>query len=82
MVTYASQYHGARSFRCERGSASAGAWIPGGGLRVTRDHADNLPYLSNTGSNSVSVFDVATRKELTRVVVGKETKRLIAVDLP
>jgi YVTN family beta-propeller protein len=39
-------------------------------------------YISNTGSNSVSVLDVASRKELTRVMVGKEPKRLIAVDLP
>jgi YVTN family beta-propeller protein len=39
-------------------------------------------YVSNTGSNSVSVLDVASRKELTRIAVGKEPKRLIAVDLP
>jgi len=28
------------------------------------------------------VLDVASRKELTRIAVGKEPKRLIAVDLP
>jgi YVTN family beta-propeller protein len=39
-------------------------------------------YVSNTGSNTVSVIDIASRKELTQITVGKEPKRLIAVDLP
>ena len=39
-------------------------------------------YLSNAGSDSVSVLDVATRKELKRIAVGKTPKRLIAVELP
>ena len=39
-------------------------------------------YVSNAGSDSVSVLDVATRKELTRIPVGKVPKRIIAVELP
>ncbi|MGA2878054.1 MAG: hypothetical protein ABSG13_03810 [Bryobacteraceae bacterium] len=42
----------------------------------------SAPVVSDTGSNSVSVIDAASRKELTRVAVGKDPKRLIAVDLP
>lgn len=39
-------------------------------------------YVSNAGENTVSVVEVATRKEITRVPVGKVPKRLIALDLP
>jgi YVTN family beta-propeller protein len=39
-------------------------------------------YVSNAGSNSVSVIDVAARKELTQIPVGKIPKRIIAAELP
>jgi len=39
-------------------------------------------YLSNAGSDSVSVLDVALRKELTKIAVGKVPKRILAVELP
>lgn len=37
-------------------------------------------YVSNAGSDSVSVLDAATRKELHRINVGKVPKRIIAAD--
>lgn len=39
-------------------------------------------YVSNAGADSVSAIDVATRKELARIPVGKVPKRLISVELP
>jgi YVTN family beta-propeller protein len=39
-------------------------------------------YVANAGSNSVSVVDVATRKELTRIPVGQVPKRNITAVLP
>jgi YVTN family beta-propeller protein len=53
-----------------------------GGVKVG-DHPDWLTftpdskrvYVANAGSNSVSVVDVATRKELTRIPVGQVPKR-------
>jgi YVTN family beta-propeller protein len=39
-------------------------------------------YISNAGSNSVSVIDVASRKELMQIPVGKIPKRLISAELP
>ena len=39
-------------------------------------------YVANAGSNSVSVVDIATRKELTRVAVGQVPKRNITALLP
>ena len=39
-------------------------------------------YVSNAGSDSVSAIDVATRKELARIPVGKVPKRIITVELP
>ena len=60
-----------------------------GGVKVG-DHPDWLTftpdstrvYVANAGSNSVSVVDVATRKELTRVPVGQVPKRNITAILP
>lgn len=39
-------------------------------------------YVANAGSNSVSVVDVATRKELMRIPVGQVPKRNITAVLP
>jgi len=39
-------------------------------------------YVANAGSNSVSVIDVATRKEVTRIPVGQVPKRNITAVLP
>jgi len=37
-------------------------------------------FVSNAGSNSVSVMDVAARKEIAKVPVGKIPKRIICTD--
>jgi YVTN family beta-propeller protein len=39
-------------------------------------------YISNAGSDAVSVLDVGSRRELTRIPVGAMPKRIIAVDRP
>jgi YVTN family beta-propeller protein len=39
-------------------------------------------YVSNAGADSVSAIEVATRKEVARIPVGKVPKRIIAVELP
>jgi YVTN family beta-propeller protein len=60
-----------------------------GGVKVG-DHPDWLTftpdstrvYVANAGSNSVSVVDIATRKELTRVRVGQVPKRNTTAVLP
>ena len=39
-------------------------------------------YIANAGSNSVSVVDIATRKELTQIPVGQVPKRNITAVLP
>jgi YVTN family beta-propeller protein len=60
-----------------------------GGVKVG-DHPDWLTftpdsarvYVANAGSNSVSVVDVATRKELTRIPVGQVPKRNITAVVP
>jgi YVTN family beta-propeller protein len=39
-------------------------------------------FVSNAGSNSVSVLDVPARKELTKIAVGRIPKRIITVELP
>ncbi len=39
-------------------------------------------YVANAGSNSVSVIDIATRKELLRIPVGQVPKRNITAVLP
>jgi YVTN family beta-propeller protein len=39
-------------------------------------------YVTNAGSNSVSVIDVEARKELVKVPVGQVPKRLTSVTLP
>jgi YVTN family beta-propeller protein len=60
-----------------------------GGVHVG-DHPDWLTfspdgtslYVANAGSNSVSVVDVAARKEVTRVAVGQVPKRNVTVILP
>jgi YVTN family beta-propeller protein len=60
-----------------------------GGVRVG-DHPDWLTftpdskrvYVANAGSNSVSVVDVATIKEVTRIPVGQVPKRNITAILP
>jgi YVTN family beta-propeller protein len=36
--------------------------------------------VSNAGGNTVSVMDVAARKELTKIPVGKVPKRIIAAE--
>ena len=60
-----------------------------GGVKVG-DHPDWLTftpdsksvYIANAGSNSVSVVDVASRKEVTRIPVGQVPKRNITAVLP
>ena len=60
-----------------------------GGVRVG-DHPDWLTftpdskrvYVANAGSNSVSVVDAASRKEVTRIPVGQVPKRNITAVLP
>lgn len=60
-----------------------------GGVHVG-DHPDWLTftpdsarvYVANAGSNSVSVVDIASRRELTRVPVGQVPKRNITAILP
>ena len=60
-----------------------------GGVHVG-DHPDWLTfsldgmsiYVANAGSNSVSVVDVASRKELTKIPVGQVPKRNVTVVLP
>jgi YVTN family beta-propeller protein len=60
-----------------------------GGVHVG-DHPDWLTftpdsksvYVANAGSNSVSVVDVASRKEVTRIPVGQVPKRNITAILP
>ena len=60
-----------------------------GGVRVG-NHPDWLTftpdssrvYVANAGSNSVSVVDVATVKEITRIPVGQVPKRNITAVLP
>ena len=60
-----------------------------GGVKVG-DHPDWLTftpdsksvYIANAGSNSVSVVDVAARKEVTRIPVGQVPKRNITAVLP
>jgi YVTN family beta-propeller protein len=39
-------------------------------------------YVSNAGSDSVSVLDAASKKELAQIAVGKVPKRIIAMELP
>ena len=39
-------------------------------------------YIANAGSNSVSVVDVASRKEVARIPVGQVPKRNITAVLP
>jgi len=39
-------------------------------------------YIANAGSNNVSVIDIATRKEVTRIPVGQVPKRNITAVLP
>ena len=39
-------------------------------------------YVSNAGSNTVSVIDVATRREVKQIPVGKIPKRIISEKLP
>jgi YVTN family beta-propeller protein len=60
-----------------------------GGVKVG-DHPDWLTftpdskrlYVANAGSNSVSVVDVESRKEITRIPVGQVPKRNITAVLP
>jgi len=60
-----------------------------GGVHVG-DHPDWLTftpdskkvYVANAGSNSVSVVDIATRKEVARIPVGQVPKRNITASLP
>jgi YVTN family beta-propeller protein len=39
-------------------------------------------YVANAGANSVSVIDIASRKEITRIPVGQVPKRNITAVLP
>ncbi len=43
---------------------------------------DNKVYVANSGSNSVSVIDIATRKEIGRIPVGEVPKRNGTVVIP
>jgi YVTN family beta-propeller protein len=62
---------------------------PLGGVHVG-DHPDWLTftpdskriYVANAGSNSVSVVDIATLKEVKRIAVGQVPKRNITAILP
>jgi YVTN family beta-propeller protein len=38
--------------------------------------------VSNSGSDDCSIIDARTRREVTRVKVGKGPKRLLAVSVP
>jgi YVTN family beta-propeller protein len=39
-------------------------------------------YVANSGSNSVSAIDIATRKEVSRIPVGEVPKRNATVVVP
>jgi YVTN family beta-propeller protein len=39
-------------------------------------------YVSNAGSNTVSVIDVASRRELKQIPVGRIPKRIISAEIP
>jgi len=43
---------------------------------------DNKVYIANSGANSVSVIDIATRKEISRIPVGEVPKRNGTVVIP
>ena len=43
---------------------------------------DNKVYIANSGSNSVSVIDMATRREVSRIPVGEVPMRNVTVVLP
>ncbi len=43
---------------------------------------DNKAYVANSGMNTVSVIDLATRKEITRIPVGEVPKRNITAVFP
>jgi YVTN family beta-propeller protein len=44
---------------------------------LTFNPGNNRCYVSNAGADSVSVIDVSTYKEITRIPVGKIPKRII-----
>jgi len=49
---------------------------------VTLTPDGKTAYVANAGSNSVSVIDIASRKEVTRIPVGQVPKRNITAVLP
>ena len=49
---------------------------------VTFRHDGQVCYVSNAGSNDVSVVDLAARKEVARIPVGKMPKRLVTIVVP
>ena len=65
-------------FSCSTGEAKVGHhpdWVT-----LTPD--GKRAYVANAGSNSVSVIDLATHKELTQIPVGQVPKRNITAVLP
>ena len=49
---------------------------------VTFRHDGQVCYVSNAGSDDVSVVDLAARKEVARIPVGKMPKRLVTIVVP
>jgi len=49
-------------------------------LTMTPD--SRFVYVANAGSNSVSVIDIASRREVTRIPVGQVPKRNVTAMLP
>jgi YVTN family beta-propeller protein len=49
---------------------------------VTLTPDGKLAYVANAASNSVSVVDVKSMKEITRIAVGEVPKRNITAVLP
>ena len=41
---------------------------------ISLDHANNLAYVANWGSNSVSVIDTATNQILTTIKTGDKSR--------
>ncbi len=42
----------------------------------------NCAYISNRGSNDLSVIDVETLLETTRIKLGKYSQRMVVIDIP
>jgi YVTN family beta-propeller protein len=49
---------------------------------VTFGHDGRVCYVSNAGSDDVSAVDLAARREVARIKVGRMPKRLLTVVVP